>query len=389
MKERAGLYVHIPFCRSKCRYCDFFSVTGSSLEQSYIQALGQEIHQKRVFDLTFDTLYLGGGTPSILERAQLSKMIEAIFAGFAFTENHEVTIEANPGTVTRTKLDAYLQMGINRINIGVQSFHDSRLSFLGRCHTALEGLSALDEARAAGFRNIGLDLIIGVPGQDLQEVESDLEQALSFHPEHLSCYMLSYEPGAPFDRMRKNGQITPLDEECVGDMYELLCEFLDDQGYEHYEVSNFARRDTRGGAGISPHRSRHNQKYWRRVPYIGLGPSAHSFVNSRRFWNGRTLQGYIEALSQGRSPMAEEEFLTVEQAWMETVALGMRTREGVILDEFERRFGIGLGQGIERELQSMAANGYLFCDEKAIRLTRKGFLIADAIVRTMINAKSS
>ena len=384
LEERAGLYVHIPFCLKKCRYCDFYSVTDLSLEKPFVHALKQEMRQKSRLGGSFDTLYLGGGTPSILQDAHLASIMEEALTCFDFEKNREVTIEVNPGTVTRSKLDFYLQTGIERLNIGIQSFTDSNLAFLGRSHTALTALMAVNQAREAGFANIGLDLIIGLPGQERTGLQADLECALSFQPEHLSCYMLSYEPRTPLDQMRKRGRVTPLEEDRVGDLYEFLSGFLEEQGYEHYEISNFARRDP--GSSHPPHRSRHNQKYWNHTPYIGVGPAAHSFIRPRRFWNGKNLRVYMDALTKGLSPMAEEEILSPQQELMEAVALGLRTQEGIGFDDFRKRFGVDLQQIVEKEALPLKEAGRLSFDDEHLWLTRKGFLIADAVTLRLIDA---
>lgn len=387
LEAHAGLYVHIPFCKKKCRYCDFYSITDLSLEKPFIQALKKEIGQKveiGLSGLSFDTLYFGGGTPSLLSVDALSALLEEIMIRFDFHENPEITIEVNPGTVTREKLAAYFGMGIRRLNIGVQSFNDANLEFLGRIHTAHEGVMAVEQARAAGFDNVGVDLIMGLPGQEKGSLEADLVKALSLHPEHISCYMLTYEQGTPLDQMRQRGKINPLEEETVGDLYEFLSDFLENRGYCHYEISNFEKLCK--NSSKCSYRSQHNLKYWSSTPYIGIGPAAHSFIRPKRFWNVRDLKTYIEALAKGHSPMMEEETLSPEQERMEAIALRLRTREGIEFDAFRKRFGLDVKSIFEEQALLLETEGYLLLNEERLCLTRKGFLIADAITLKLIEA---
>ena len=363
-----GLYVHIPFCQKKCAYCDFFSVTDLSLIPAWLNALEKEagIYQDS-FGL-FDTIYLGGGTPSLLEAPQIIALIEGLRRHFAFAPDTEVTLEANPDDVTLEKLRMYQDLGVNRLSLGVQSFQDQELELLGRRHDAAQSLQALEAARAGGFANLSLDLIYGLPGQSLEDWRRTLEQALSFLPEHLSCYQLTYEPETPMGRKKALGEVTPATEEEERDLFLFTSRFLAEHGYLHYEISNFARQ---GEEGREPHYSRHNRKYWRHVPYLGLGPGAHSFHNGVRWWNTRSVKQYCQELAQGRAPVADREVLSEEQIRLEALYLGLRTKEGVSLELIRRP------PGWEKILQELQNAGLVEVEQDRVIPTLKGFLLAD------------
>ncbi|MBU0994086.1 MAG: radical SAM family heme chaperone HemW [Proteobacteria bacterium] len=378
MGQCAGLYIHIPFCRKKCRYCDFYSIENTSLEKPFTDALKREMAFYAEKELVFDSLYLGGGTPSLISVDHLLSILEHATTCFHFLENREVTIEVNPGTVSLEKLVSYYKAGITRLNVGIQSFQDANLKLLGRIHTAEEGRTVIERARHAGYKNIGMDLIIGLPGQGRGALEADLIKTVSLHPEHISCYMLSYEAGTPFYRMREKGEVRALGDEQVGELYEILVEFLTQNGYEHYEISNFARIDSYS-KGIS-YRSKHNYKYWSGAPYIGLGPSAHSFLPPVRFWNVTDIEAYISVLKEGRRPVEEEENLTPDQEMTEAIYLGLRTSDGIRLNPFRQKFGADFIRICRDVLSSLEKDGYLVVKKERLFLTRKGFLVSDAIV---------
>jgi oxygen-independent coproporphyrinogen-3 oxidase len=280
-----GIYIHIPFCIKKCDYCDFYSVADLSLEQDFVNALVKEITltaKQAVFPC--DTIYLGGGTPSVLKPENIQKIITTIFQNFSILSDSEITIEVNPGTVNPDTLKAYIQAGINRINIGVQSFNDDNLRFMGRIHSAQDAKKSVKWAEDAGFVNMGIDLIYGLPKQNRELWIEDIEKAVNHNPAHLSCYMLTFEHGTPLDRRRIKGEFSLLNDKTAGDLFETTINFLEDKGYTQYEISNFAK--TKG------QRSRHNLKYWSFAPYIGLGPSAHFFMFPKRQWNYRSLISY-------------------------------------------------------------------------------------------------
>jgi putative oxygen-independent coproporphyrinogen III oxidase len=363
--DAAGLYIHVPFCQRKCPYCDFVSGTDLALVADWLRALEQEMGFYRDFAPRFDTLYLGGGTPSLLAAEQLAVLLENLQEHFAFALDTEITLEANPDDLTPPLLKRYLELGINRLSLGVQSFDDRELAFLGRRHDALRALQALGWAREAGFAKLGLDLIYGLPGQTVDQWQGNLETALSFLPEHLSCYQLTIEAGTPLARRQAEGQFQSLSEEAGREFFLFTSRFLEETGYLHYEISNFARGND--------NRSQHNSKYWNHTPYLGLGPAAHSYKDGRRWWNHRSLKDYCQALSEGGSPVADEEVLTPEQTRLEALCLGLRTREGVDLDLLlaARRGKIGL--------QEMVRTGLAEVQDDRLIPTREGLVVADRL----------
>jgi putative oxygen-independent coproporphyrinogen III oxidase len=360
--DAAGLYVHVPFCQRKCPYCDFASGTDLAMVADWLRAIRQEMGFYRDFAPRFDTLYLGGGTPSLLTTEQLAVLLESLQGHFTFAPDTEITLEANPDDLTLEILKNYLKLGVNRLSLGVQSFHDQELAFLGRRHDAAQARQALAWAREAGFANLGLDLIYGLPGQTVDQWQRNLETALSFLPEHLSCYQLTLEAGTPLARRQAEGQFQPLPEETEREFFLFTSRFLEDQGYLHYEISNFARGHE--------NRSRHNGKYWNHTPYLGLGPAAHSFRDGRRWWNYRSLQDYCQALNQGYAPVADEETLTPEQTRLEALYLGLRTREGVDLELMANV------QRTKTVMQEIVRAGLAEVRDDRLRPTREGLVVA-------------
>ena len=323
--QKPGLYIHIPFCRSKCPYCDFYSIPSISLISRWLESFKKEVvHYTDRFGC-FDSLYLGGGTPTLLSLASLNDILDCLFNYLEFAEDTEITIEANPDDMTGEKAAGLKSLGFNRINLGVQSFNERDLLFLGRGNVAKDAEKALRNLRSSGFDNIGIDLIYGLNDQRLECWMANLKKAIYFMPEHLSCYQLNIEKGTPFWNMKEKGIITDLDEEKECAFFLATSEFLENKGYIHYEVSNFAK----GKA----YYSRHNCKYWHRAPYLGLGPSAHSFQSSTRWWNYRSVRKYCEALEQGRAPISGQEDLEDEQKSLESVLLGLRVQDGFDLKQ--------------------------------------------------------
>ena len=371
----AGLYLHIPFCIRKCPYCDFYSTTDLSRIPGFLDALKKEMYLVRDVPLQFDTLYIGGGTPSVLETQDISDIIKAADACFNILPAYELTIEINPGTVKSDDLNNYKKNGINRINIGVQSFRDENLKFLGRIHTAQNASDTIKWTQQAGFDNLGLDLIYCIPGQTKSSWLQDLKRAVAFEPQHLSCYMLTYEQGTPMDRIRQKGCFQPMDEKRVAELFKITAEFLSSRGYQHYEISNFALSNEL--------RSRHNQKYWSFTPYIGLGPSAHSFLPPLRSWNHSDVVQYVNDLIGERLPVSGKEKLTDEQQLIEAVYLGLRRTKGIDPDLFERRFGMSFFDRYEAELKKFEKNGYLRATQDHYALTLKGMLFLDSIASAL------
>lgn len=367
----SGLYIHIPFCTSKCAYCDFYSVTQTEAIPSFITALLREMDLYRGLFGRFDTIYLGGGTPSLLNIDQIEAILDAIQGTFTVTDTAEITVETNPGDLTPDTAAALRAAGINRINIGVQSFDDGTLAFLGRRHGADEAVSAIENARGAGFDNVGLDLIYGVPGQDPGSWLETLRMALSLTPEHLSCYQLTLEPSTPLGLKYRRKEIVPPDDDLLYRFFMQTSETLEGAGYVHYEVSNFARGDE--------WMSRHNSKYWDHTPYLGLGPAAHSFFAPRRWWNHRSLERYIEAADRGVPPIGGSETLTREQLRLEALYLGLRTRGGIDLGTFAERYGCDLPGERGDLLRTMEREGVITITGGRLRPTRAGLAVSDSL----------
>ena len=367
----AGLYVHIPFCIRKCPYCDFYSITDLGEMDGFVDVLLREMELVTRPERAFDTIYIGGGTPSLLTPSQLTKILEGAHGRFGFTQDVEVTMEVNPGTVSLDSLRAFAEAGVNRVSLGIQSFDDELLKFLGRLHSAQEGREALRLARAAGVENVGLDLIYGLPNQSPNGWLEDLKKAVSYGPEHLSCYMLTYEEGTPFYEWWKAGRFRALDEGAVRELFEVTNGFLSSRGYDHYEISNFAREKV--------FRSRHNQKYWSHAPYMGLGPSAHSFVLPKRWWNHCAVSHYFESLTSGKLPVEGMEDLSHNQLMVETVFLGLRTSDGVDTLQFKRRYKKDFFDLFGDLVERLEAQGLLAASFDRCALTVKGMLLSDTV----------
>jgi len=323
------------------------------------------LHYRHLFT-AFDTLYLGGGTPTCLPSEILSALMEWILQHLTFLADSQFFIESNPGDLTKEKIKAIKDMGFNRINVGIQSFCDPELRFLGRRHSAAEAVLSLQRLKDACVESIGIDLIYGLPEQDMDAWINTLESAISFMPEHISCYELTYEKGTPLWKMKKRKEINPIDEETGRDLFLLTARFLEENGYIHYEISNFAKEKR--------FISRHNMKYWQHVPYLGLGPSAHSFCGARRWWNVRDIKAYCRMLEQGKVPVEEAETLTDEQLLMEYVFLGLRTVKGIDIKRVT-----DVTPNAEKPIYNLERHGFLSIKNGTAIPTVKGFLMADTL----------
>jgi oxygen-independent coproporphyrinogen-3 oxidase len=365
-----GLYLHIPFCLSKCGYCSFYSIAERDAVPAFLAALRQEMHLSRREGEIFDTVYIGGGTPSVLSAAQLQGILADLRGVFSLASGTEVTLEANPADVSPGLLAVLREAGVNRINLGVQSLDDRLLAFLGRRHDRSRALSAVDTARAAGFERVGIDLIYGIPGQTLDAWMRTLREAICLNPEHLSCYQLSLDAGTPLAARCRQGEISLPGETLQARFFHKTSELLEDAGYLHYEVSNFARPGQE---------SRHNRKYWNHTPYLGLGPSAHSFSGRERRWNHPSLAAYLGDLAAGRPPVEASESLGDEQLRLEALFLGLRTRRGIDLEDFKNRFGQDLPVAKGKILASLERAGLVEIQGGFLRPTRAGLAVADSL----------
>ena len=369
-----GLYLHIPFCLSKCPYCSFYSQTDLSLIPGFIEALGREMEMLRpTFSSPFDTVYIGGGTPSVLRPFQIEEILRKIRKHFRLAPWAEFTLEANPGDLDFPFLRALRELGIHRLNLGVQSFAPDVLSFLGRRHTAEKALQAIEASRKAGFDHLGLDFIYGVPGQALGPWLDTLRRAITFSPEHLSCYQLTLEEGTPMGEAHRRGAFAFPEEEELREFFLATSESLEEAGFIHYEVSNFSR-------GLS-HASRHNQKYWDHTPYLGLGPSAHSFSGSVRWWNTPSIMAYMNALRSGTLPLGSRETLTTDQLRAEAFFLGLRTARGINLNDFSAKHGENFFREKESVLRKIEEEGLIVIRKGYLRPTRAGLAVADRLAQ--------
>jgi oxygen-independent coproporphyrinogen-3 oxidase len=380
----AALYLHIPFCHTRCHYCDFNTYAGIlPMREPYVRALLREIALAGEMARREDgelrrsrTIFFGGGTPSLLTVAQVARLLDACRASFAVDEDAEITLEANPGTLDRNQLTGLRAAGVNRLSLGSQSFDAHLLKTLGRIHSPDEIEQALCFARAAGFTSINLDFMFGLPEQTMRHWQTTLDRALSLRPEHFSLYSLIIEEGTPFYTWVQQGQIIPGDEDLCADMYEYADERLQNAGYVNYEISNWA---------LPGHESRHNLTYWRNLPYLGLGAGAHSFYAGKRFSNERDPQRYIDLLKQQRLPIAESEMVDRAQEMSETAFLALRTAQGLHLPTFEERFSIPFAAFAGERLRPVEAAGLLeYADGEWLRLSKRGRLLGNEVFMRLL-----
>ena len=388
-----GLYIHIPFCKSRCIYCDFYSTTcGSEMRQTYVETLCREMELRRDY-LKGDTLasvYMGGGTPSVLSPAELSRIFHAITQWWNLAPDAEVTLEANPDDITPAYAEALVSLPVNRVSMGVQTFSDGQLRFLRRRHTAAQAIKAIDTLIAAGIGNISIDLIYGLPGQTLEQWRQDVGKALTLPVSHLSAYALTYEDGTHLYRLREQGKIHEADEELSLQMYSLLMEQAETAGFRHYEISNFARPGRE---------ARHNSGYWSDMHYLGIGPAAHSYNGNSRQWNSPDLQAYIKAAGDVfAANIFSREELSPKMREEETLLTRLRTAGGLDLAAFARDFGqhardtlltranpyINNGQlAIVNRKQTTVNGQWSMVNGQYLFLTRKGLFISDDIISSL------
>lgn len=376
-----SLYLHIPFCLRKCSYCDFNSYeSGAIALEDYTGLLQQELHHQatRFAPATVPTIYFGGGTPSLLLSQEVGRLLETAANHYHLPPAVEVTLEANPGTVTPESLAGYRAAGVNRLSIGVQALDDPLLALLGRVHTADQARDALLLARRAGFANVGIDLMHSLPGQSLGQWEATLHRAVEMAPEHISAYGLSIEEGTPFAALVAAGKLQLPDEETAAAMFELTADLLTGAGYEQYEISNFARPG---------YRSRHNQVYWRRGNYLGFGAGAHSFMREPGYglrWENPPGLAEYAARQPGTPPGYGEQPLSREDAMAEFFFLGLRLLEGVDLREFKAEFGVEVAAAFPGVVERLVAAGLLLRAGENIRLSRRGIMLANRVLADFI-----
>jgi oxygen-independent coproporphyrinogen-3 oxidase len=378
--SQAGIYIHIPFCRSRCSYCDF--ATGmyeGELAERYVHALTKEISKWSEVETpsAADTIYFGGGTPSLLTPLQIELILKAVHDRFDVLNGAEVTLELNPGdggTSTASKLGTlreFRRLGINRASFGAQTFDDRELKQLGRTHTAADIPSTFGRLRDAGFESINFDLIAGLPGQTLAGWKRNLDEALKLRPDHLSLYLLDVHEGTPLADQIRNGMRPQPDDDLAGDMYKLMLDEVGTAGYEHYEISNFC---------LPGFESRHNTKYWNGAPYYGFGCSAHSYDGARRRWaNERDVVKYVDLIATEDSTVVERTDLKEEDARSESIFLGLRLMRGLDLEDHRTRFGFDLRDRYDADLNRLREAGLIEIDEGLMRLTRRGALLSNEV----------
>jgi oxygen-independent coproporphyrinogen-3 oxidase len=372
--DAAGMYIHIPFCTKKCGYCDFYSITQLDLIDEFVKALVKEIRltARDHTSLTLETVYLGGGTPTLLNNHQLETIWNSLHQHFKVNPQGEFTIEANPGTLDETKLRFLKYLGLNRLSLGAQSFHANHLSFLERIHSVNDILENFKAAREAGFDNINIDLITAFPGLSLDQFRQTLHQVIPLNCEHISCYTLILEPDTTFYERYRRGELNHLNSDQEADFYELTNHVLEDAGYTAYEISNFAQD--------SSWQCQHNFKYWNHEPYLGMGPSAHSFMQPYRWKNVRNLNQYLEQLQNDQLPVNQKEKLSGDSLEFEYIFLQLRLRKGLNILDYSKRFHKDFKETYSDRLMQFLSSGMLEQDGNYLRLSKQGWLLADEIV---------
>jgi len=372
----SGIYIHIPFCKSRCIYCGFYSTTLFPLVNEYVSALCKEAYIRRCY-LTepVETVYLGGGTPSQLPLKELSRLLIYINKVFNIAPDAEITVECNPDDVTIELAECMSEIGVNRVSMGAQTFSDNRLRLIHRRHNAADVATAVDILRHIGIDDISIDLIFGFPNETMMEWESDIEHALALHVEHISAYSLMYEEGTVLEQKLRDGAIEEIDEETELAMYDVLISRLENAGYEHYEISNFA---------LPGHHSRHNSGYWQQKPYIGIGAAAHSYNLASRQWNVCDVKQYISAINNGIIP-CEREVLDKRTCYNDLITTALRTSTGIDLGRLKTDFGAYFQDYCQSMAGRYIGQGLLeMTSDKHLRLTRKGLFVSDMIMSDLI-----
>jgi oxygen-independent coproporphyrinogen III oxidase len=368
----ASVYIHVPFCRSKCHYCNFVSVASQTRKEDYVEAVLREIFLRNHFfgsESVVETVYFGGGTPSLLTSGQVNQILNAVRNNFQVSEAAEITLEMNPEDADVTYLKELVKVGINRISLGIQSFVESELRYLGRNHDAASGVRATGNARHAGFENISIDLIFGLPRQFSGNPTLNIEQAIMLKPEHISAYGLTMEPDTILSRLVKKDKMLPPDEELSAQQFLIYMEQLRNAGYENYEISNYA---------LPGFRSKHNSAYWKNVPYLGVGAGAHSYNLKERIWNTAALGEYIDGIAHA-NPSRDFEVLTAADRYNEYILTSIRTIEGVNVQFVKKAFGEHYFSHFLRQVKEYQQTQHFCEDDGVFILTDHGKLWADKI----------
>ena len=372
----AGIYIHIPFCKRRCIYCDFFSTTQSEKKPTYVHALCQELDMRKDYleGEDIETIYLGGGTPSQLSQEELEEIFSTIYHIYKVKDDAEITLEANPDDLTPEYVTMLRQLPINRISMGIQTFQEETLKLLHRRHTDKQAIEAFERCREAGFQNISIDLMYGLPGETLDTWKQDLQQAIALHPEHISAYHLIYEEDTALWKLREQHQVEEADEDLSLTLFTTLIDELTEAGYQHYEISNFC---------LPGLHSRHNSSYWTGKKYLGCGPSAHSFNGTSRQWNVASLSAYIDGIQQG-NPDYEIEELDLYTRYNDFVLTSIRTCWGMSLSHLRSTYGEALYRYCLRMAKPHLEQGVLEISGDILKLTRKGIFISDGIMSDLM-----
>lgn len=378
ISNQIGLYIHIPFCKSKCYYCDFNSYAGrESLVPDYFNALKKEmqLYAEKARDYSVKTIFMGGGTPSLVDAAYIGELMQACRLSFNIEADAEISIETNPGTLSLEKLERYREAGVNRLSIGLQTWQDRLLKRLGRIHSRDEFADNFAFARQAGFSNINVDLIFGIPGQSLPDWNKTVEEILGLDPEHISCYSLKIEEGTVFGKELESGSLIPVEDEIDREMYRLAVESFSKRGILQYEISNFSKK------GLE---CRHNLVYWKAQPYIGLGAGAHSYFEGKRFNNEYALEGYIHEINKEILPRENIQDIGREEAMAEFIILGLRLTSGISGKEFEARFGVNFFSRYREQIQALKGRGLITTTGDTAVLTALGMDLANQVFMEFI-----
>ena len=372
----AGIYIHIPFCKQRCSYCDFYTRVAPRQINDTVNAIIREMEIRRDYlkDDLIQTIYFGGGTPSLLTAEHFQQIFDKLYSLFSVNTEAEITFEANPDDLTPAFFESIKHLPFNRISIGIQSFDDEELKKINRRHTGNEAIAAFQNARNAGFRNISIDLIYGLPLQTKQSWEIQLQKAFELNPEHISVYGLTYEEGTPLHKLRELGRVSSAADSEMIDMHLFMLQKMESAGYEAYEISNFAK---------SGFRSQHNSAYWKMKPYLGLGPSAHSYDGKSRSWNVSSIKNYNQAVF-ANEVFTESEMLSTDEKYNEYVMVSLRTMEGVDMDYLQNNFDIKYVQNFELIAKKFINDKLLIIKNKNICLTTKGILISNLIIEDFI-----
>jgi oxygen-independent coproporphyrinogen-3 oxidase len=388
--DNLSAYLHIPFCEKKCVYCDFYSIENLSQRADFVDLLLREIDLKLIArpelsGRSLQTIFFGGGTPSLLEPRELEQIIRKLESQFRIASDCEFTMECNPGTVTLDKLKAYRELGVNRLSFGVQSFNADELQFLGRIHDAEQAREAVSLARQAGFDNVSIDLIFALPGQTEQKLLYSLKEAIALETDHISAYNLIVEHGTPLYRLVQLGKVIELDADRSATLFDLAQKTLADAGFEQYEISNYARTSRVGRASSPDTRARHNLVYWDgHKDYVSFGPSAHEFLAGERAWNVSSLEEYGRMVRANTLPIINRERLSLEERRTEILYLQLRST-GVRLAEFMETFGEDLI--LNRDVQYLLEDGKVVAEDGLLKLTREGYRFCDGIVTRLLQTK--